>query len=122
MFMMPGGWEWLVIFAVALIVFGPKRLPEIGKQVGKGMRMFREASREIQNQLNLDDFDYTPPRKPPRRFSPPALPNRPEGTTEGASAQTQQSTQTSSSQESKQEQKEEENKPDGYPREKDPMD
>ncbi|HPO08672.1 MAG TPA: twin-arginine translocase TatA/TatE family subunit, partial [bacterium] len=63
---MPGGWEWLVIFAVALIVFGPKRLPEIGKQVGKGMRMFRDASREIQNHLNFDDMDYTPPRKPPR--------------------------------------------------------
>ena len=121
MFMMPGGWEWLVIFAVILIVFGPKRLPEIGKQVGKGMRMFRDASREIQNHLNLDEFDYTPPRKPPRRVNPPVLPNRPEGTTEGTSTQSQQSTEPSISEESKQEIKEE-SKPDGYPREEDPMD
>ena len=70
---LPGGWEWMVVFAVALIVFGPKRLPEIGRQIGKGMRVFREATREIQGHLNFDDVDYTPPRRPPKRVEIPAI-------------------------------------------------
>jgi len=71
----PGGWEWVVIFVVALIVFGPKQLPEIGKQIGKCMRAFREAAREVQGHLNLDDFDSPPPRRPPRRVEPPSIPS-----------------------------------------------
>ena len=71
---MPGGWEWMVVFAVALIVFGPKRLPEIGRQIGKGMRLFREASREIQNHLNLDELDTPSYRRPPKRVDVPSIP------------------------------------------------
>lgn len=70
---LPGGYELLILFVVALIVFGPKRLPEIGRQVGKGMRAFREAAREIESHLNLDDFDSPPYRKQPRRVETPSI-------------------------------------------------
>ena len=39
--------EWIIIFAVALIVFGPKKLPEVGKQLGQAMKEFRKMADEL---------------------------------------------------------------------------
>src|SRR5437762_13351783 len=39
--------EMLVIFIVALLVFGPKKLPELGKSLGKGIREFKKATDEL---------------------------------------------------------------------------
>jgi sec-independent protein translocase protein TatA len=39
--------EMLVIFVIALIVFGPKKLPEIGKSLGKGLAEFKKASHDL---------------------------------------------------------------------------
>jgi sec-independent protein translocase protein TatA len=39
--------EMLVIFIVALLVFGPKKMPELGKSLGKGIREFRKATDEL---------------------------------------------------------------------------
>jgi sec-independent protein translocase protein TatA len=39
--------EMIVIFVIALIVFGPKKLPEIGKSLGKGIAEFKKASNEL---------------------------------------------------------------------------
>jgi sec-independent protein translocase protein TatB len=41
----------MFIFVLALILFGPKKLPEIGKQIGKGLAEFKRASREFQSQI-----------------------------------------------------------------------
>jgi sec-independent protein translocase protein TatA len=38
-----GPLELIVVLVIALIVLGPKRLPEVGRSVGKGMREFKEA-------------------------------------------------------------------------------
>lgn len=51
--------EIIVILIVALLVFGPKKLPELGKSLGKGMREFRKATRELTSTLE-DDFDDEP--------------------------------------------------------------
>ncbi len=43
---MPAGisvWELLILLLVILLVFGPKRLPEMGRQLGKGMREFKDS-------------------------------------------------------------------------------
>lgn len=53
----PIGWpELLVILVLVLVVFGPRRLPEIADAMGKSIRKFREASRdattEVQRELN----------------------------------------------------------------------
>jgi sec-independent protein translocase protein TatA len=49
--------EILVILLLALVVFGPKRLPEIGKTVGKGLAEFRKATQDIKDEVSrtMDD-------------------------------------------------------------------
>ncbi len=42
------GWqEIIIIFVIALIVFGPRKLPELGKTIGKGLAEFKKASNEL---------------------------------------------------------------------------
>jgi sec-independent protein translocase protein TatA len=43
--------ELIMIFAVALLLFGPKKLPEIGRTIGKALAEFRRASNELQRSL-----------------------------------------------------------------------
>ena len=38
-----GPWELLILLVVVLLVFGPKRLPEMGRSLGKGMREFKSS-------------------------------------------------------------------------------
>ena len=47
--------EFILILVVGLVVFGPSKLPEIGRAVGKGIREFRKASNAFQNILNAPD-------------------------------------------------------------------
>ena len=42
-----GTQEIIIIFIIALIVFGPRKLPEIGKTIGKGLAEFKKASNEL---------------------------------------------------------------------------
>jgi len=51
-----GATELVIIFVVALLVFGPKRLPELARTLGKGMGEFRRASHELRQSLALDDL------------------------------------------------------------------
>ncbi len=46
--------EMTVIFVVALLVFGPKKLPEIGRSLGKALRGFQEASNEFQTEFKRE--------------------------------------------------------------------
>ncbi|MBM3294532.1 MAG: TatA/E family twin arginine-targeting protein translocase [Candidatus Aminicenantes bacterium] len=52
--------EMLVIMAIALLVFGPKKLPEIGRSIGKAMREFRKSTEEIkerfESEIRADEF------------------------------------------------------------------
>jgi len=43
--------ELIIIFVVALLVFGPRKLPELGKSLGRGLSEFRRASNELRNTL-----------------------------------------------------------------------
>jgi sec-independent protein translocase protein TatA len=44
-------WELVVVLIIALVVFGPKRLPEIGSALGRGLHEFRKATSELQDRL-----------------------------------------------------------------------
>ena len=46
--------EMAVIMVVALLVFGPKKLPEIGRSLGKAIRGFQDASQEFQNEFKKE--------------------------------------------------------------------
>ena len=46
-----GGWEIILIVIVVLVIFGPKRLPEMGSSLGKAIREFKNAGKEIQNDI-----------------------------------------------------------------------
>jgi TatA/E family protein of Tat protein translocase len=53
--------ELIVIFVVALIVFGPKRLPELGKTLGKGLFELKKAMEGIKDQINEEaESSHTP--------------------------------------------------------------
>ena len=46
-----GMWEIILIFLVVLLLFGAKRLPEIGSSLGKGIREFKSSVREIEGEI-----------------------------------------------------------------------
>ncbi len=43
--------ELIVIFVIALVVFGPRKLPELGRSLGRGIAEFKKATNELQNTL-----------------------------------------------------------------------
>jgi TatA/E family protein of Tat protein translocase len=56
--------ELLVILVVALLVLGPKKLPDVARALGRGMAEFRRASSELRSTLN--EPIQAPPSEPPR--------------------------------------------------------
>jgi sec-independent protein translocase protein TatA len=56
-------WEILILLLIVLLVFGPKRLPEMGRSLGKGMREFKDS-------ISGRD-DERPPELPPSQDEPP---------------------------------------------------
>lgn len=71
--------ELIVIFVIALIFFGPKKLPELGKSLGKGIAEFKKASNELRNTLEeevrADEVKQreTPPAPPQIAASPETI-------------------------------------------------
>lgn len=52
--------EIFVILVLLLLLFGAKRLPELGRSIGQGMREFRKSMREISTDLEDDDSKSSP--------------------------------------------------------------
>ena len=50
-----GTTELIIIMFIILLIFGAKKLPELAQGLGKGIREFKKASNEIQEELKLDD-------------------------------------------------------------------
>jgi len=64
----PGMPEILLVLAVILIFFGAKKLPELAKGMGQGIKEFKKATRDVNNELEraIDDQPaHTPPPSPP---------------------------------------------------------
>ena len=62
-----GPWEIALIFLVVLLVFGAKRIPEIARGMGKGIREFKDATSDIKQELTVSE----PSRQiPPTRVEP----------------------------------------------------
>ncbi|MDZ7271377.1 MAG: twin-arginine translocase TatA/TatE family subunit [candidate division KSB1 bacterium] len=52
-----GPWELVLIMFAVLILFGPKRLPELARGLGKAVQEFRKAAEEVKQELNVGDVD-----------------------------------------------------------------
>src|SRR3954470_11576188 len=67
MLAMLNGWEIVLILAVVLILFGAKRLPELAKGLGHGIKEFKKATRDVTDEIqrSVEDDPYHQP--PPRR-------------------------------------------------------
>jgi TatA/E family protein of Tat protein translocase len=69
--------ELLVIFIVALIVFGPKKLPELTRSLGRGINEFKRASNELKNTLDeeirAEERRAATPVSEERRAAPPVV-------------------------------------------------
>lgn len=68
--------EMIFIFLIALIIFGPKKLPEIGRQIGKAMTEFKRASNEFKSQIegeirSLELEEGAAKRQPAPQILPP---------------------------------------------------
>jgi len=79
-----GMWEILLIFVVVLLLFGAKRLPEVGAALGKGIREFKSSVREIEGEFKApeDRRSIAPTNQlsqsaPPPRSSTPAAQGAP---------------------------------------------
>ena len=72
-----GIWELLILLLVLLLVFGPKRLPEMGRQLGKGMREFKDSVSGSEKDLDddhhtVDEVAELPPADPATTSAAPA--------------------------------------------------
>lgn len=59
-----GGPELLVIFVIALLIFGPRRLSELGRTLGKGIAEFRKTASDLRDTLDAEvaRAEPTPPK------------------------------------------------------------
>tara|TARA_Y100001970_G_C13708984_1_gene590939 strand:- start:27 stop:269 length:243 start_codon:yes stop_codon:yes gene_type:complete len=48
----PGGWEWVIIALVVLLLFGAKRIPELARGLGQGIREFKGAVDDAKQELD----------------------------------------------------------------------
>jgi sec-independent protein translocase protein TatA len=101
--------ELIIIFVIALIIFGPRKLPELGKSLGKSISEFKRASNELRNTLE-EEIRIDEQRKPaagpvaaastapissvptdaPVEAEPAAVPTEPAATTDTAAQETRQ--------------------------------
>jgi len=54
-----GGWEIMVLALLVLLLFGGKKIPELMKGIGKGIRNFKEGVKGVEDDIKLDDTTPT---------------------------------------------------------------
>ena len=83
-----GGWEIVLILAVVLILFGAKKLPELAKGLGQGIKEFKKATSEVSNEIQnaMDDSHYT--TLPPKKVDPLLKSGEPEKSAPAHSSET----------------------------------
>jgi TatA/E family protein of Tat protein translocase len=80
-------WELAIILGLALVVFGPKRLPEIGGALGKGIREFKQSTAEL---TDIGTSVMQEPQKPVAvAVAPPQIAHAPALEPEGSPTPTQ---------------------------------
>ncbi len=71
---MPGGSEWILILLVILLFFGGKKIPDLMRGIGRGVREFNDAKENVKNEIDAGmkekDTQPAPPRKEVVRENP----------------------------------------------------
>jgi sec-independent protein translocase protein TatA len=52
---MPQGWELIIIFIAILLLFGGKKIPELMKGIGRGIKGFKDGMKEIEDDIKSDN-------------------------------------------------------------------
>ncbi|MGB0391230.1 MAG: twin-arginine translocase TatA/TatE family subunit [Salibacteraceae bacterium] len=52
---MPGGYEWIIIGVIILLLFGGRKLPELMKGMGKGIKEFKDASKQEEDPKQVEE-------------------------------------------------------------------
>ena len=69
--------ELILIFVIALVVFGPGKLPEIGRAVGKGLSEFKKATNSLMSDVNKPMENATPQTPPLQTIAEPPAGQQP---------------------------------------------
>ena len=85
---MLGGWEIVLILAVVLILFGAKKLPELAKGLGSGIKELKKATREVTDEIHSAMDDAPPPPAPGSVHYPAPSQSLPSNTTQPEAQQT----------------------------------
>lgn len=51
---MPQGWEWIILLIAILLLFGGKKIPELMKGIGKGIKGFKDGMKNIDDEIQSD--------------------------------------------------------------------
>jgi len=68
-----GAPEIIVVLVLALLIFGPNRLPQLGRQIGRAMREFRQATSDLKSDFDLALNEDDEPRQPAAAGAPATL-------------------------------------------------
>ena len=62
--------ELIIIFVIALIIFGPRKLPELGRSLGRGIVEFKKGVKGLEDDVDTSDRKSDPPEvpRPPQRI------------------------------------------------------
>ena len=74
---MPGGWEWLIIIGVLVLLFGAKRLPEMARSVGQSARVFKGEMKGLKDDESRDPARGNQAQGAPQSTTRPATPAEP---------------------------------------------
>ena len=64
LFSMPGGSEWILILLVVLLFFGGKKIPDLMRGIGKGVREFNDAKESVKKEIDAGMKEKDNERKP----------------------------------------------------------
>jgi len=58
-----GGWEWIIVLLAVLLLFGAKKIPDLARGLGQGIREFKKATKEVTDEIQNAPSE-TPSPKP----------------------------------------------------------
>ena len=62
-----GPQEMFILFLIIILLFGAKRIPEIGRSIGKGIQEFKKGMREVESEMSMTDKTEAPKLEEPKK-------------------------------------------------------